>query len=392
MEHSRRKEVPQWLNTTIHVWNTKNDIPVVNLRDASETLGSPRSTRRTDGISQTPDEDSFRAEGASCNSEKSIESTTQKKLNAFLAVVHERSENQKTVPPAVSNTLSNNLNLGGESVATDHGARAPSFPEVGPSKAMDVVFVRGVNLPGGKNVTASLQLEEKDEWELKTGGIQSVPLFQDDIWCKSGSSFNIDSFTTKEEDKADILSSLKLQGFTEGIKNNEETTTDTTSAGITVTPITATTVQPPPFPVSVGVNDATFQTSPAPTVVPSPAPSMVYPQVISLGAPGFAAAPTHTAAMAVPQSQFVALPVSFMPQASMMAMPQAYRMPHQFYQMHPQLPQRAQLHYQHAVYQPTGNPEFHQMSQQTHVAPQNPSPRPGTNIGAAPFVPGGKGI
>ncbi|KAH9579995.1 hypothetical protein LSM04_005788 [Trypanosoma melophagium] len=392
MEHPRRKEVPLWLNNAVHVWTTKNDISVVNLRDVSEQLWSPRSTRRTDGTPQTPDEKSFRTEGSNCNSEKSIESTTQKKLNALLAVIQERSESQKAATPSVSTTLSNNLKIGGEGVATDHESRTPSFPEVGPSKVMDVVFVRGVNLPGGKNVTPSLQLEEKDDWELKSGGVQCVPLFHDDVWCKSGSSFNIDSFTIKEEDNADILSSFKLQDFTESLQKNEDTTTDTTSAGVTVTPITTTSVQPPPFPLSVNMNEAPFQNSAASTVVTSPVPSMVYPQVISLGAPGFAAAPTHAAAMAMQPSQFVALPFSFMHQASMMAMQQPYRMPHQFYQMHPQLSQRTQVHYQHPVYQPTGNAELHQMSQQTHVAPQNPSPRPGTNIGAAPFVPSGKGI
>ncbi|KEG15464.1 hypothetical protein DQ04_00061020 [Trypanosoma grayi] len=374
MEHTRRKEQPSWLNPSVHVWTTKNDISVVNLRDVTEQLWVPKSAFRGDEAPQTPEEDSLRAESVSSSSEKAPEPINQEPLGAILALIQRRSENHNTCSSA-SPALPTQPYRGGGNPNTEPETRAPSFPEPTPAKAMDVEFVQGVNLPGERNITSSLQAQQNT--------VQTVALFHDPVWGDVGSSYDIDSFTSKEKEKNDIFSSLKLSSFMEDAKKNEGNTTESTAT---------VTEAPPPFTATSAVNEVMFQTPAPPTVLTSP-PQIAYPPGIGLGSAGWTVAPQHSPGMAMQPFQFLSLPIPFMSQGAMVAMPQAYRMPYQFYQMHPQAPHHTTLQHQSGgAYKPAPTQELHQMQPPKNVVPQNPSPRPGTNVGAAPFVPGGKSV
>ncbi|PWV07158.1 hypothetical protein C3747_104g141 [Trypanosoma cruzi] len=129
MENTRRKEPPLWLNPAVHVWITKNDIPVVNLRDISEKLRLPRSAFRADEAPQTPDEESCPAESASSNGEKTPEPTKTESLNALLGIAQRRSEKQTTPPTQLLAVPSNPPASGGSGASKDLKPKHHHFPK-----------------------------------------------------------------------------------------------------------------------------------------------------------------------------------------------------------------------------------------------------------------------
>ncbi|RNC61222.1 hypothetical protein TcCL_ESM00988 [Trypanosoma cruzi] len=375
MENTRRKEPPLWLNPAVHVWITKNDIPVVNLRDISEKLRLPRSAFRADEAPQTPDEESCPAESASSNGEKTPEPTKTESLNALLGIAQRRSEKQATPPTQLLAVPSNPPASGGSGASKEPETKAPSFPKTQPAAAMDVEFVQGVNLPGEKNTVTPVQPQPD--------GVQSVALFHDPVWGEVGSSYDIDCLAPREEEKIDVLSSLKFGILSENVNKNELSTTGTA---------TTTTATPPAFTASNQMSEMMYQPPPHPPAMTSSPQQIAYPQGISLGASGWTTAPPPGHGVAVHPLQFVGLPFPFMSQAAVMAVPQPYRVPYQFYQMHPQAPPLAPVPPQAGAYQTSPNPDLYQIAAQKLANQQSSSPRPGTNVGAAPFIPGGKSV
>ncbi|RNF06631.1 hypothetical protein TraAM80_03827 [Trypanosoma rangeli] len=372
MENTRRKEPPLWLNTAVHVWITKNDIPVVNLRDVSEKLRLPRSALRADETAPTSDEEMFQAESASSNDEKPPEQKKQDPFNAILALMKRCSEKQGT--PQTQRPAVTSIPLAsGTNTAKEPEPKAPSFPEPKPAKAMDVEFVQGVNLPGEKNTTAPIQVQPEV--------VKSVALFHDPVWGEAESSYNVGSLAPKEEEKHDILASLKFGTFTDGAKERESSSTE----------VPASTAAPPPFTASTPMSEMMYQPPPHPAAVASSSPQIAYPQGVGLGASGWATAPPPGHGMAVHPLQFVGVPLPFIPSATVMAMPQPYSMPYQVYQMHPPAPPLASVPRQPAAYQVPPTSGAFQLAAQKLVNQQSAEPRPGTNVGATPFVPGAKG-
>ncbi|RNF06523.1 uncharacterized protein Tco025E_07551 [Trypanosoma conorhini] len=373
MENTRRKEPPLWLNPAVHVWITKNDIPVVNLRDVSEKLRLPRSALRADEAPATSDEETFQADSSSSNEEKPPEPKKQDPLNAILALMQRCSENQGT--PLLQRPAATNTPLvSGTTIAKEPEPKAPSFPEPKPAKAMNVEFVQGVNLPGEKTTTVSLQAQSEV--------LKSVALFHDPVWGEVGSSYDVECLVSREEGKKDVLASLKFGTFADSVKKSEPVTTQTP----------ATAAAPPPFPAPIPVSEMMYQQPPPhPAAMTSSPPQTAYPQGVGLSAPGWTTAPPSGHGMAMHPLQFVGVSVPFIPSTTVMAMPQPYGMPYQVYQMHPQPHPLASVPHQTTAYQVPSVPGAFQLTGQRLVQQQNASSRPGTNVGATPFVPGGKG-
>ncbi|CBH12003.1 hypothetical protein, conserved [Trypanosoma brucei gambiense DAL972] len=384
MEHSRRKEEsPVWLNSSIHVWKTKNDINVVNLRDASEHLPALPSARAEE---RPPGNGGHRTsmERTGENNERTTEPTKQETLNEILALMHRASD--QTRGSSKGTTADSNLstNAGGKGPVTDSEGKASLFPEPKTSGIVDVEFVQGVNLPGGKNVSPPLHTQPPRD------SMQTVALFHDPVWGAAAVSSGADVFDSGSESQASAVTSLQVENVSGRYSKGDVNPPLMPAPAAPVTMIAPS--APLSYKVPGNVNETMFTPQAQPVAMTSSPSQLGYPQNIGLSTAGWAGAAPHPTGVAMRPVQFVSVPVPVMPHNAVMAVPQPYRMPYSVYQMQPQAPHPAQLQHQPVVYHTSPGQELHHIHQQKVLAPQDATPRPGTNIGATPFVPGGKSV
>nr|CCC91187.1 conserved hypothetical protein [Trypanosoma congolense IL3000] len=383
MERSCRKEEgPLWHNSNVHAWKTKNDITVVNLRNASEQLPSfASSSRQNETVLHTNSRKSL-PDTVGGSSVRVTEPTKQESLNELLALMHRKSEQQRASPKGTTTDLISSATTEERSSSSGPNTKGQLFPESKPSKAMDVEFVQGVNFPGERSAS-SLHVPPRQ------GGVQAVALFHDPVWGEVAASSNADFFEPQAEQQSSAIAGLRLNGDNVGFSNNDIGPSNVMSAAPTALSPAAPL---PPFKASGNAAGATFPPQSQPLVMASPPAQLGYAQSIGLSPGGWANAAPQARGATVGSYQFVGVPVQFMPQSAMMAMPQAYRMQYPAYPVQAQPAHITQVMHQPAVYRPPSAQELHQVQYQKGPVPQDATPRPGTNVGAAPFVPGGRSI
>ncbi|KAG8342166.1 hypothetical protein ERJ75_000739100 [Trypanosoma vivax] len=381
MEQPRRKEeVPLWLNDDVHAWKTKNDLFVVNLRDTSEPL-QVFNVRPCEGALKGDNEGNTSIEaGKGCHS-KASELTKQESLNALLALMHQRPEQQKSATGDEATV--ENASLSDNATSSSEQHKSQLFQENGAPTTMKMEFVDGVSFPGSRKVVPPPQAQQ--HWS----DVNTVALFHDPVWGEAITP-NEGSVPGRQSESnyAGSFPGVKLHSTKEVTKENSssspsDVTPSTSSPAVTSAasvPSPPTTAHAPPsFKASASGKKMVSSNPVQPAAMASFSKQIAYPQGVTFGMP---MQPLH----------IVSVPVQFMPQPTVMAVPQPYQMPCQFYQVPPQVQARplAPPPHRPLVFRPTRTTEALHMTHQAPEVLQAEMPRPGTNVRAAPFFPGGK--
>lgn len=328
------EEVPVWSNPNVHVWKSKvNELTVVNLRDANERLSLSLSSTPPPTESEPNEEPPALANPRPINDK-------QEKLNAMLLKLQSsRPSEPIKLPLGISERpsafLSASPSRPPQGVAPV-GNHDPVFPDPKNNSASpgNFEFITGTNLPGQAVVVN----------ERSKDGVQSFALFHDPLWGNVTDDF--------------LSPSLSKSGTTPAAQSTHEAPSKPMSFNLSPAPMPTVT--------------ATAAATTAPPEMPSHPRVAVMPQPnYALG--GLMTAPSPQASAPYPM---YTIPMSYMAQPTFDA---------------------SLLGLNHMQYYPYSGTPF-AMAQAPPTAMMGTQimvpaiPRPGTNVKAAPFVPGGGGV